>query len=257
MNKSKPVALIAAGKLTDSPLTRFRRLPDRLGPVKSPSFRLASRVANSLRAGHAVKDYADLNHCRLLLLNVPDDMAAAIVSELAASEIGWAGKAVVLCSSILDSVELAPLAALGAAVGSVGTISGMDDMWYLVEGDKLAIRESRYVVEHRGRRVVTIERGQKGCYLAALTCTSNLLFAVIFAASEALRHAGVGSALAASILEKQMSRTLRTYLKAGRKAYLEPGELTRQLSCLAEADSAIGDYLSDSVRLAARLLEKR
>jgi predicted short-subunit dehydrogenase-like oxidoreductase (DUF2520 family) len=257
MNKSKPVALIAAGKLTDSPLSRFRGLADRLGPVKSRSFRLASRIANSLRAGQAVKDYADLNDSRLLLINVPDDMAAAIIFELETSEITWAGKAVVLCSSILDSVELAPLAALGAAVGSIGTISGMDDMWYLVEGDKLAIRESRYVVEHRGRRVLTIERGQKACYLAALTCTSNLLFAVIFAASESLRHAGVGSSLTASILEKQMSRTLRTYLKAGRKAYPDPGELTRQLTCLAETGPAIGDYLRDSVRLAARLLEKR
>ncbi len=60
MKKAQSVGLIGTGSLTDSPLTRFWWLSERLGPVKSASYRVASRIANMLQAGHPVKDYAGI-----------------------------------------------------------------------------------------------------------------------------------------------------------------------------------------------------
>jgi hypothetical protein len=73
MKKAQSVGLIGTGSLTDSPLTRFRWLSERLGPVKSASYRVASRIANMLRAGHPVKDYVEFESCELILICVPED----------------------------------------------------------------------------------------------------------------------------------------------------------------------------------------
>ena len=106
MKKSTSVGLIASGNLTDSPLSRFRWLSGRLGPVKSQNYRLASRIANILSAGHPVKDYAELDACGLILVCVPDQALPKIVAELISSKIQWRRKSVVLCSTWLDRSHL-------------------------------------------------------------------------------------------------------------------------------------------------------
>ena len=257
MKKAKSVALIGAGKLTDSPLSRFYWLSDRLGPVKSSSYRLASRIANYLRAGHPVKSFEDFHASDLILLCVPERMLPRIVQELAASPVDFKGKAVVLCSLWLDSSELRPLSARGAAVGSICTIPGFNDLRYLLEGDRMAVLRSRNLVEHRDRRVVTIERTLKPFYLAALTCTGSVFYSILMAAAESLRHAGVTPAISASILEKQVGRTLRSFVRAGRNGLPTPRDFSIQLRALTARDPELACFIDQSTRLAARLLGNR
>jgi predicted short-subunit dehydrogenase-like oxidoreductase (DUF2520 family) len=254
MKKAKSVGLIGAGSLTDSPLTRFWWLSERLGPVKSASYRVASRIANMLQAGHPVKDYAEFESCILILISVPEEDVSQVVSDLLSADISWRGKAVVLCSAWLDSSELRELSARGASVGSISPIPGFDDQRYLVEGDSLAIRESKRLVEHRERRAVAIERQLKPFYLAALTCTGSLLFALLRVAFEALHHAGIPPGLSATLLEPQIPRTLRAFLKGGRRAYPEPRELPGQLRALSAASPELAHYLEQSCRVASRLM---
>ncbi len=257
MKKPQSVGLIATGSLTDAPLTRFWWLSERLGPVKSASYRVASRIANMLQAGHPVKDYAEFETCELILICVPEETLAQVVSEMASAEISWEGKAVVLCSTWLDSGDLRELSARGASVGSISPIPGFDDERYLVEGDPLAIRQSKSLVEHRERRAVAIERPLKPFYLAALTCTGTLLFALLHVAFEALQHATVPPGVSAVLLERQITRTLRSLLKGGRRAYPEPRELPRQVRALSAANPELAHYLEQNVRLASRMMEKR
>ena len=257
MKKAQSVGLIGTGSLTDSPLTRFWWLSQRLGPVKSASYRVASRIANMLRAGHPVKDYAEFETCELILICVPDETAPQIVSEMLSSGISWRGKAVVLCSTWLDSGDLRELSARGAFVGSISAIPGFDGERYLVEGDPAAIRQSKSLVEHRDRRVVSIERSLKPFYLAALTCTESLLLTLLHVAFESLRHAGNPPGLSAKLLERQVTRTLRSFLKGGRRAYLAPRELPRQLRALSSVSPEMAHYLEQSSHLASRLMEKR
>jgi|HubBroStandDraft_6_1064221.scaffolds.fasta_scaffold47712_2 predicted short-subunit dehydrogenase-like oxidoreductase (DUF2520 family) len=260
MKRVKPVALVGAGNLTDSPLTRFLRLSDQLGPVKSPTFRLASRISNIFRSGHPVKDYADLNGCRLILVCVPDKTLPKIVAEMAASGISWHGKAIVLCSMWLDSSQLSELSARGGSIGSISPVpgfEGLEDFRYLVEGDKLAILEAKRLVAHQKRRLIAIERSLKPFYLAALTCSGNLLFALLVAASESLRHAGLSSPVSATILEKQFGKALRSYLKSGRNGSPAPHELSRQLRALSAADPTLAHYIEQNCRISSRLLAER
>jgi predicted short-subunit dehydrogenase-like oxidoreductase (DUF2520 family) len=263
MKKARSVGLIGTGSLTDSPLTRFWWLSERLGPVKSASYRVASRIANMLQAGHPVKDYAEFEACDLILVCVPEETVPQVVSEMVSAPISWEGKAVVLCSTWLDSGELHELSARGASVGSISPIpgfsptSGLDDERYLVEGDPLAIREAKSLVEYRERRVVAIERPLKPFFLAALTCTGTLLFALLHVAFESLQHARIPPGLSATLLERQLTRTLRSFLKGGRRAYPTPRELPRQLRALSGANPELAMYLEQSCHLASRLMEKR
>ncbi len=118
----------------------------------------------------------------------------------------------------------------------------------------MAILESKRLVQHAGRRTVAIQRSLKPFYLAALTSTGSLLVALLLAASESLRQAGISTSMSATILEKQLYKTLRSHVKSGRKAYSAPHQLQKQLRALATADPELAHYLEQSTNLAARLL---
>ncbi len=210
-----------------------------------------------LQAGHPVKDYAEFESCVLVLVCVPEGAVARVVSEMVSSGISWKGKSVVLCSTWLDSGELRELSAQGASVGSIAPIPGFDDERYLVEGDAPAIRQSKSLVEYRERRAVAVERHLKQFYLAALTCTGTLLFALLHVAFESLRRSRIPPGFSGTLLERQLTRTLRSFLKGGRRAYPAPRELPRQLRALSGADPELAHYLEQSCHLASLLMEKR
>ena len=80
--------------------------------------------------------------------------------------------------------------------------------------------------------------------------------ALLLAASESLRQAGISSLDSETILEKQLNKTFRSHVKAGRRAYSAPQQLQKQLHALANADPELAHYLEQSTHLAARLLRK-
>ncbi len=51
MVKAKILGLVGAGKFSDSPLSRMLLAGNGLGPVKAPSLRVASRIANTVWGG--------------------------------------------------------------------------------------------------------------------------------------------------------------------------------------------------------------
>jgi hypothetical protein len=257
MKRPKSVALAAGGNFSSSLLAGFWSLPEMLGPVKASSFRLASRIANSLRAGHPVKVYSEFDACKLILISVPDRALGGVISELCSSKISWKEKSVVLCSGWRGSGDLRDFLARGASVASIAAIPGSPHLDYLIEGDRRAVQEAKRLVENRERRSLTIQRGLKPLYLAALTCTSSLLFPLVMAASESMRRAGVPPPHALGILEKQLTRCLRSYARAGRRAYAPPIDLETQLRALYAADPRLAHYVERSYALTEELLERR
>lgn len=260
MKKAKPVALAGAGNLTDSPLVRFLRFSDQLGPIKSPTYRLASRISNILRAGHPVRDYAPFDARRLILVCVPDATLPKILTELDSSPIGWHGKAIVICSLSLDSSRLSALSARGASIGSISPIPGFEgsrEFRYLIEGDKLAVFEVKRLIARPRQNAITIERSHKPFYQAALACSGSLMPALLTAASDSLRHAGLPPDISAEILEKQFAKALRSYLKSGRNLNPPPLEVSGQWHVLSAADPLLASYIEQSYRLSSRLLNRR
>jgi predicted short-subunit dehydrogenase-like oxidoreductase (DUF2520 family) len=262
MKKPRQVALICAGKLTDGTLMRFRGLPERLGPVISTSLRLASRVVNTLRAGHAAGGYDVVEVCDVVLLSVPDATAPGFVRKLA--EAGqdwtrkdWTRKFVILCSTPLESDVLAPLAALGAQTASIGEVAAFDGRLFLAEGDKAAITAVRPLLAGRDVKVVSVPSGHKAFYLAAEVCTGSLLTSLLVCADECLKLSGLGASEASWILQAQAQKTVRAFLRAGRKTLQDPADLAQQIAALRERQPPIGEFFEESVKLAGRMGDGR
>ncbi len=108
-------ALAGAGRVSASFVSRLPHLRSELGPVAAQSYRLASRIVNSIGAGNAVRGYQDLNDSRLILICAPVRGVGAMVSALGES-LTCRGKIFLLCESGCDSRKLAGLRAQGAAV---------------------------------------------------------------------------------------------------------------------------------------------
>src|SRR4051794_29986401 len=110
MRKLRPVALVCAGPVSRTALEDLPKLREQLGAVKAGSYRLASRYVNRLRAGTPVHSYDELHDSSLILINVPEGMIPAVVSDLAGANIRWTGKHVALYQSGFDCSALGPLA---------------------------------------------------------------------------------------------------------------------------------------------------
>jgi predicted short-subunit dehydrogenase-like oxidoreductase (DUF2520 family) len=258
MKKPPPVALICAGKLTDGALMRFRGLPQRLGPVMSTSLRLASRVVNTLRAGYSANGYDAFEGCEAILISVPDAAAPGFVRKLA--EAGrdwtrrdWTRKFAIICSTLLESDVLAPLAALGAQTASICEVAAFDGRLLLAEGDKHAIAAVRPLLAGRDLKVVSVPGSHKAFYLAAEVCTSSLLTSLLVCADECLQLSGLGPAEASGILQAQTQKTAGLFVRAGRKTFQDPAELARQIAALRERQPLIGEFFEESLKLARKM----
>src|SRR5436190_1310636 len=144
-------AVAGGGRVSASFVARLPRLAAELGPVAAQSYRLASRIVNSIGAGRPVRRYADLGDSPLILIIAPVGGVPAIVSALA-DGIDCRGKIVLLCEAGSDSAQLASLRARGAAVGSIHLIPGFNRQRFVAEGDRAAVREAKNLVRQiRGR----------------------------------------------------------------------------------------------------------
>jgi predicted short-subunit dehydrogenase-like oxidoreductase (DUF2520 family) len=262
MGTSHHLGLLGGGRVSKSFLVRLRRLPENLGPVKASSHRLASRIANTIHAGYPVAEFEDLNHCREVLIYLPDAQLGPALEELQAAELDWAGKVVILCDSNLDSSELRGLAERGAAVASLNPLEGFEDRQFLVEGDRPAVRAARRLIEDHETKVIEIQTAEKSLLAAGLVFATSLFTPLAAAGVDCLRKAGVRSGPAAAIVERLVQKSLRGYIKAGRKSWGGPfasrdqDAVLRQLKALFRSNPLLASYYTESALFALQLFRQ-
>ena len=259
MQKAHSLALVAAGRVSRSLLARLPGLAEHLGPVKGPSYRLASRVSNILRAGHPVRQYRDLKQPGMVLIHVPDQQLRRTVEELALVPLSWKTTSLVLCDTSLDSGELALLAERGAAVASLSPIPGQPEWRLLVEGDRLAVTGLRKIFGPFGLRLVEVDRGLKPLFLAGLSFAGEFCTPWLAAADRCLQGSGLPRHQASRILEGAFEKALRGYLKAGRnslaggRAPRDEAGLQRQYLALRRHDAELAQLFAEDDAAAARM----
>lgn len=237
------------GRLRDYPVLHLNSVTERLGPVKAPSFRQASRVANTIRAGQPVHRFEEFSYSEIILLCVPASKTNQLVTELASTKLNWKRKTVLLCCNLHGSEILGPLAALGASVGSLALISEADDRRFLTEGDRMAVRLARLLIEEDGGQVVEVLAGAKQLCQAAFSFSSWLLQPLMDASVECFRNAGLTPGRAGTVADLVLQEAVRSYLKAGRRAWRPPrsvGErqaFLRQLDDLGRTNPDLEDFM--------------
>ena len=143
-----------------------------------------------------------------LIVAVPDAMIAAVAAELAA-HLPHPPTTLHL-SGARGSDALAPLAALGAAVGSLHPLIPIPDAetgrvrlrgaWFGVEGEGAAARLAAAIVAFAGGRALAVAAGAKPLYHAGAVLASNLLVAQLAAAERWWREAGIEPSAARAVL---------------------------------------------------------
>ena len=212
------VGLVATGSLARSWFLTVAGQADRLGPVISSNFRVASRFVNTLQAGVPAEDYGLLNPCKLILIRVGVDEWFEVLDGLAQARISWKGKSVILCDTDLESSEWSELEKRGASVASLLYTEIDDQSCYIMEGSPRALAEAQAILNLPRVRVIELARSRKALYLACREAAA-MIVPLAAAAEEELRRAGVKADTAAWMVEHWFKDGLRAYKKAGRRAW--------------------------------------
>ncbi|MFB3829508.1 MAG: DUF2520 domain-containing protein [Bryobacteraceae bacterium] len=228
-------------------------LADRLGPVAALTYRLASRIVNSLRAGYAVKDAASLAECRLVVVRVPHMSLAQAVDRLAYGD--WTGKTVLLWESGADSGALDPLRVQGASAGCVNPIEGCANC-YVVEGDPAALRQAKLLVRALSGKAIELDRRHMVLYETGLTLASSLFTPLIAAAVECLGAGARKPASAARVATTLFQKSLHAWDRQGRQSWNGPlaagdeAVIHRQLRALERVNPHLARYYRNAARFA-------
>ncbi len=249
--KKRPLALVGAGPVSRSFLVRLPWVTEQIGPVFSFSYRLASRIANSLRAGFPVADYGAFEDVRTFLICVPVRLLPRAVDQLLASPIDWRHRTVLVCDAEQDSRALAALAARGAATASLAPLEGFEANWLLLEGDRSALIAARRLLAHREVRLLELRPNRKAAYLAGIAFLGVLSIPTLSAANDCFRQAGLSPHLTAQLIERLSQRTLRGFLKSGRKS-LAGLMIHADPAALEQFSPGLAAMWADAVRAAAR-----
>ncbi len=251
--------LFGGGAVAASPLARLPHLADRLGPVAALTYRLASRIVNSLRAGYAVKEATRLAACRLVLVRVPDIGLAEAVGRLEPAD--WTAKTVLLWESGADSAALDPLRVQGASAACVNLIEGCPNC-YVVEGDPAALRQAKLLVRALSGRAVELDRRHMVLYEAGLTLSSSLFTPLIAAAVECLGAGARRPASAARVATALFQKSLHAWERHGRKSWNGPlaagdeAVIHRQLRALERINPHLARYYRNAALFALEYFDR-
>lgn len=250
MKLPKTAGLIGAGGVNRSFLGRMPAFLEQLGPVKGSSLKVSRRIANGLRAGFGVNAYGALEPCNFIWICVPDRLLDGVAAQLALS-LPLAGKTVILCDVLRDSLWPSPLRTAGARLATLNCIPESLERKFVAEGHPLALAELRKLLARDRRRLLEIRPAAKPLYLAGVHLASHLLLPWIAGAAESLRAAGFPRSEAVSAVEALGERTLRAYAKAGDKAWnpaaaeLLQRAVAEDFETLRQTDSRLAALFSD------------
>lgn len=151
---------------------------------------------------------------------VADDAIADVARSLAASQ-DWTGKIVFHSSGALTSDELLPLRAKGARVASVhpmmtfvrGALPEMAGISFAVEGDPVAVRMARSIVDALGGRSFVIKKQNKVLYHVFGSFASPMVIALMASLEEVALAAGIRRSEIKRVMEPLLSQTIHNYLQ--------------------------------------------
>ena len=155
----------------------------------------------------------------LVWIAVPDDSIVQVARKLASTQ-DWKGRVVFHSSGALTGDELAPLREKGARVASVhpmmtfvrGSVPEMAGVAFAVEGDTVATRAAREIVERLGGHAFPIRKQSKVLYHAFGSFASPLVIALMASLEQVATAAGIRKRDIKRFMLPLLLQTLQNYL---------------------------------------------
>jgi hypothetical protein len=209
--------VIGAGALSKSLIGHLPRKVRQIGPVAGVSYRVASRMANSLRAGHAARSPDELSGVPVILFHAPDAQMRAIATLLEDAAIDWNEKSLVFCDCEAPVAILDRFRALGAgtAVARQFGIAGS----IMVEGAPPALGCALRIASDLKLRAIQIAPGTSDVFAATLTLATAALTPLVDRAAMLLRNSGLRDKMAVSIATALFERTIQEYGHSGKQSW--------------------------------------
>lgn len=217
MKPTRSVALVCAGPVSRTTVARLSGLMDHLGWVKAPSYRLASRAVNVLKAGSPVHEYSECAPAKVILINVPAPALPSTIDLLARCEMNWKHKDVVVVDTLWDCSVLKALEARGAKTATMHVIGSPEDKRLLVEGHPETVRTLRKLLKANEIRVHQIDGDSKVGVLSAVEKATTQFVPLIAEMTDRFKSAGLSKSEAKMITALLLEDTMQAYFRLGRR----------------------------------------
>lgn len=240
--------LMGAGAVNASLVGRLHGKTRALGPVAGVSYRVASRIANTLRAGTAVRSADELDGIRIILFHSPPDQMETLFELLKAANIRWPGKSLVFCDCESVCAMAAHFQSRGASVAMVRKCPIPGRM--TVGGTAPALTIANRLARDAGMKPVEIAPDQEDLFEAAVTLGSGALTPLIDYATALLRQCGIRDTEAVQLAAALFEQTAHDYAHSGRQSwawYIREPAPERLVAQIMAAGDALRTVLSQLI----------
>jgi hypothetical protein len=209
--------VIGAGALSKSLIGQLPRRSRQLGPVVGVSFRVASRMANSLRAGHAARNADELDGIPVILFHAPADQVHSLALLLEGARIDWKDKSLIFCDCEVPAVLLERFRSLGAST-AVARQFGMAGS-IMVEGVLPALGHVHRIASELRLHSIEITPGTSDLFAAAVTLATGALTPLVNRTAAFLRATGIRDKEAVRIAVTLFGQTVQEYGHSGKQSW--------------------------------------
>jgi hypothetical protein len=243
-SQPKKYGVIGAGAVSRSLIGQLPGKARDLGPVSAVSYRVASRVANTLRAGYPVRTAKELNDASTILFHAPADQFNCVLTLLDEAEIQWAGRALVFCDCEVPAGAVRCFQAKGASTASVRHF-GIPGL-LAVDGSGAALTTVHRIARAAKMKALQIAAGSSDAFDAAITFGNAAMTPLIDCAAVLLRDAGIRDIEATRVAAALFEQTARDYARSGKQSWawhMRKPELSRMEAQIAAAGPRLGPLL--------------
>jgi hypothetical protein len=188
-----------------------------IGPISAASYRVASRLANTLKSGFAVRDAGQLRSSPVILFYAPEDQVVAQLAVLHAAALDWTGRSLILCNCRANPEILAPFGTKGAAVATIREFGVAG--FVAIHGAEPARAAGMRITRLLHLRAIEIATAADPQFDAAVTLSTAIITPLIFCAATLLQGAGAREADASRLASALVEQTARGYSLSGRQSW--------------------------------------
>jgi hypothetical protein len=216
---------LGAGAVSGSLIGKLPSKGSEIGPVCAVSFRVASRIANALRAGYAARSADELNDVQAVLFHSPPEQAQGLLAVLEGAAIEWKGKALVFCDCSAPDDFRQRMQGRAASIAAVREFGIPGRMIVEVEKGRdsmsaAALRTVHRIVRQMHVKTAEIPSASSALFDAAVVLGSAAITPLIDHAAALLRDAGIRDTDAAQIASALFEHTARDYAHSGKQSWL-------------------------------------
>jgi hypothetical protein len=217
LNNVYEYGVIGAGGLSKSLIGQLPLKSRQIGPVVGVSFRVASRMANSLRAGYAARNAGELDEMPVILFHAPAGQVRIVADLLERARIEWKDKPLIFCDCEVPApiVERFRMRGASTAVARQFGIPGT----IMVEGTAPALASAHRIASELRLRAVEIAPGTSDLFAATLTLSTAALTPLVNRAASLLRASGLRDKAAVSMATALFEQTIQEYGHSGKQSW--------------------------------------